>query len=359
MAILVRAVRRSKLVGALLRYSKRTIHITTGERQPIVVVIRARTNLRVYRMLLNHLENAGFEVYVLATANLRNLVVTQSFSWHQHIHLIWQLPRSWEQVILLTDVPDLGARKKPLKTIHWRRDFTAKLSLEPGHFVLPFPFHPQLTAQYHEHEKLHQYHKRTRTMRVLFAGNSNPAYDSVSIVQTYGKVSRWRIVEHAKQLPYACVLSNDSEIEMILSGDYLNEVVIMETSVVGVKQDKWMDLLSHADFFLSPPGIKFPLSHNVVEAMAAGAIPIINYADWFAPPLTDGKNCITFSTLDDLNIALNRALSFTPDEIARLRRGALDYYAQHLESKAFFQTALSYPDPAIYLHFRDDRPEAS
>src|SRR5205823_2507023 len=59
----------------------------------------------------------------------------------------------------------------------------------------------------------------------------------------------------------------------------------------------YLRFIGACDFFLAPPGCAMPLSHNLIEAMSLGAIPILNYGDYLDPPLRDGVDCLAFSTI--------------------------------------------------------------
>jgi hypothetical protein len=89
--------------------------------------------------------------------------------------------------------------------------------------------------------------------------------------------------------------------------------------------------LSQSDFFICPPGWLMPHSHNMVEAMSVGAIPITNYAHYVSPPLIDGVNCIAFSNEETLVSAIERARSMTGDEISAMQAAVLTYYEKNLD----------------------------
>ena len=77
-----------------------------------------------------------------------------------------------------------------------------------------------------------------------------------------------------------------------------------------------------------------PWCHNCVEAMSAGAIPILEYFELFYPPLQHLENCITYSGYEGLEAAINLALSMDPDEIERLRKNVFDYYNNYLSMES-------------------------
>ena len=56
------------------------------------------------------------------------------------------------------------------------------------------------------------------------------------------------------------------------------------------------------------------------------------------------KNCLVFDSRDDLIAQLRRALAMRPEEIARMKAHAIDYYDRYLRPQTFVQRVLSSPD---------------
>jgi hypothetical protein len=46
----------------------------------------------------------------------------------------------------------------------------------------------------------------------------------------------------------------------------------------------YIDTMSRSDFFIRPPGVVMPHSHNLVEAMSVGTVSITNYHSYMRPP---------------------------------------------------------------------------
>jgi hypothetical protein len=92
--------------------------------------------------------------------------------------------------------------------------------------------------------------------------------------------------------------------------------------------------LASADFCLCPPGCGMPHSHNLIEAMAVGTIPITNYAPFMSPPLRHGVDCFAFETLGDLDRILDSLAALDQASIARMRQGVVDYYNRYLDPSA-------------------------
>ncbi len=92
----------------------------------------------------------------------------------------------------------------------------------------------------------------------------------------------------------------------------------------------YLAALRKCDFFLSPPGWCMPFSHNLIEGMAAGCIPILNYPDFLDPALEDGVNCFRFRSLQDFRQVIQKALEIPPGVLHTMRRNVMLYYARHL-----------------------------
>jgi glycosyltransferase involved in cell wall biosynthesis len=101
-----------------------------------------------------------------------------------------------------------------------------------------------------------------------------------------------------------------------------------------LSQDHYFAALRECDFVLSPPGWCMPLSHNLIEAVFCGAIPITNGGAFMAEPLADGLNCLEFEDAVGLVSVIERALAMDADEVERMRRAVLEYYDRFLEPKA-------------------------
>jgi glycosyltransferase involved in cell wall biosynthesis len=117
--------------------------------------------------------------------------------------------------------------------------------------------------------------------------------------------------------------------------------VLCETQHCNIPRERWLEALSKADFFLACPGVGMPLCHNVIEALATGCIPILQYADYLPPPLQDGVNCLAFKTSAELQEIAARALTMSPGQIHTLRGNVRAYYDGFLAPKRFTEKLFS------------------
>lgn len=102
-----------------------------------------------------------------------------------------------------------------------------------------------------------------------------------------------------------------------------------------LSQENYFEALRECDFVLSPPGWCMPVSHNLIEAMFCGAIPITNGGAFMAESLKDGETCLDFQDAEGLVSAIEQALAMDCGEVEQMRGAVWDYYGRFLDPKAF------------------------
>jgi hypothetical protein len=230
---------------------------------------------------------------------------------------------------------------------------------------LPYPMHPNA---YHKRyfEQLPQLRSKDREVRVLFSGNTEPgAYTNPIIATKYKKLNRVEVIHTLiTQMPpdHVIVISEVSNKEGIPK-PYFGGVVLYNwqwsavTSTgldIRVPNDQWLQFLASGDFFLCCPGIVIPQSHNAIEAMAVGTIPILQYPELFHPALQDGLNCITYTTKEDLVLKINSCLAKTKAEIESLRNEVIHYYERYLHHRAACQMIEAMPEGKNEVSFYNE-----
>lgn len=207
--------------------------------------------------------------------------------------------------------------------------------------VLPYPLHPDIYHRqlYLQCQKLR---KQSRLCRVVFSGNTEPlAYQSDVLKRHFHGLNRVQIVDSIIKNFNSQVLRINSgkERKMPEEQAYFKGIVVngwkwsktyKENMEVKISIQDWLPFLASADFFLACPGVSIPFSHNAIEAMSVGTIPILNYAQSFSPALEDGKNCIAFTTEANLLKRLDEVLAMSEEEIAALRQNVISYYETNL-----------------------------
>jgi glycosyltransferase involved in cell wall biosynthesis len=105
-------------------------------------------------------------------------------------------------------------------------------------------------------------------------------------------------------------------------------------------QDHYFEALQECDFVLSPPGWCMPVSHNLIEAMFCGTVPITNGGAFMAEPLSDGETCLEFEDVEDFVSVIDRAMAMDENEVARMRNTVRDYYDRFLAPKSFAESVI-------------------
>lgn len=185
------------------------------------------------------------------------------------------------------------------------------------------------------HEGFHKFDCKNpsmpRAIRLGFYGTHHPLY--------YTKHFRFPILPRTPILDRFVELfsdqfqrideSNLKEINarIAVSFDYSQSDQVKKSYL---KRADYFAALEKTDFMLCPPGWCMPPSHNLVEAMSRGVIPILNYPEYMIPGLEDGIDCLAFSTLQQMEDRIREALEMPQERIVSLRANVLRYYREFL-----------------------------
>jgi hypothetical protein len=186
--------------------------------------------------------------------------------------------------------------------------------------------------------------KRERQIKVFFSGNtSEKAYSSF---KGWDLMNRVDIINTVKetfpkiQMNLLFPLTNIQKYEIVIQ-DWRWSFEQGGALDYRIPYEKWFDALNECDFFIAPPGVVIPFSHNLVEAMAVGSIPITNYGHLFNPPLIDGVHCLVFNDRESLIAKIKHALCMDDDAKTQIRANILAYYRQHLCPSAFAKKVIA------------------
>jgi hypothetical protein len=210
------------------------------------------------------------------------------------------------------------------------------LPLAPGDLALPYGFYPGVWDQRQDalFESLRQ---AARPWRLFFGGHCSRA--SYARIRKYTRLSpldRYQVIETTRSHFGRSTreIDSDRELESARQRPHAGFVLI-DNATYRPTPEQWLPLLATAAFFLAAPGCDYPLSHNAIEAIAVGTIPVLEYDSLFSPPLADGVNCLTYRGRAGLRDTLRRVEQMSAGDIAALRQGVIDYYESHLSPAAF------------------------
>lgn len=297
---------------------------------------------RYYAGMVRDFIAAGyFPVFVAHRTTVSSFVTKgkKSMLLEKRHGVIRSLDELREPYFLITDSskPAPAQASKVIRMIYEHRLCKSAEDME-----LPFFVHPYVGARI----KLpHPYRiEETRKARIFFGGNtSEHRYSKNVIGENYGMLTRREMLGITIETAGDGIHRPKDAVAWLASDDF-HPFVMFETQTGGIPRDRWIDALASSDFFLACPGTDMPMCHNLIESMAAGAVPILQYAAYLPVPLQNGVNALTFTDAASLREAVKTALAMSPDEVIRMRRNVHDYYHEHLAPGCFARRLLG--DPA-------------
>ena len=201
---------------------------------------------------------------------------------------------------------------------------------------LPVFFHPLLMTKlnYANADRLAENTKRP--FHFLFAGNCDPK--AYSRKQPASISNRNELLAEARRLHPSLVLLPEThdEVDAMLSSNQVQErLVWIDTQKIKIEQSRWLELLARSRYFLCAPGVVYPYCHNLNEAMACGAVPVLQYSEYYVPKLDHEETCIAFSHVEQLQALISK-LASTEDVAWRVQsKLAVEYHRKHLSLDAF------------------------
>jgi hypothetical protein len=271
----------------------------------------------------------------------------KSLLLHERLGVIRSLDDLDEPFYLITDDPTVSppfAEKIVVVDYAWR------ICEKPDEIAFPFFVHPWIASTKAPSRS------ESRVARLFFGGNTEEGkYDSPVIRKTYGMLTRREMLAVATEvIPPASIHQPQNAAEWLASREF-HPFVFCETQHCKIPPDRWLEALGRADFFLACPGVGMPLCHNLVEALAAGCVPILQYGAYLTPPLQDRVNCLAFHDAQSLNKVLNSIISMPDREISAFRTNVRAHYNAHLAPGRFAQRLFTGPHRRRVLLLNDYR----
>lgn len=283
---------------------------------------------RYYFSLVRDLIDAGyFPVFIAHRATLSTFGTSRmkSLLLTERLGVVRSLEEFNEPYFLITD----RDQPKPAKVLRMVKvSYEQRLCRNDEEIAFPVFVHPQITTKVRL-PFLYDI-EAPRPARIFFGGNTEAGkYDKDVISEVYHMMSRRDVLAQAIAAVAAETVHRPTDAADWLDSNGFHSFVLCETQHCRIPQERWLEALAKADFFLACPGVGMPLCHNLIEAMAAGAIPILQYAAYLDPELKDGINCLAFHDENSLRELVGRAISMDPAEVIKLRHGVQSYYASH------------------------------
>lgn len=297
---------------------------------------------RYYFSLVRDLIDAGyFPVFTACRATLSSFGTSgmKSLLLKERLGVVAFPDELRVPYLLITDrAAPRAARAEKIVTVRYEQ----RLCTAENECAFPVFVHPQL-ASCADLPIIYQTDDK-RPARIFFGGNTEDGkYDKDVIRKVYGMLTRRDMLAVAcAAMPAGSIHRPRDAAAWLASGDF-HPFVLCETQHCWIPQNSWLEALAKADFFLACPGVGMPLCHNLIEALAAGCVPILQYAAYLSPPLENRVNCLTFHDAQSLNDVVHSIFSMTDAEIMRLRANVRAHYDANLGPGCFAKRLFGSP----------------
>ena len=294
---------------------------------------------RYYFSLVRDLIDAGyFPVFTARRATLSTFGTSRmkSLLLDERLGVVASLDELREPYFLITD---RNLTKPALAEKVVVVSYEQRLCEGANEIAFPVFVHPQITTKV----KLPPVYQvmDQRPARIFFGGNTEEGkYDKDVLRKVYHMLTRREMLEATAAVTPA---HRPPDAASWLASAEFHPFVLCETQHCKIPQERWLEALGKADFFLACPGVGMPLCHNLIEALAAGSIPILQYAAYLPQPLKDGVNCLAFSDAESLRKVIGAALAMSPENIRIMRANVRQHYEEFLAPGSFAKRLISSP----------------
>lgn len=295
------------------------------DRDKIVFLDVQNINLdRYLANLITFFKLNNFTIYLPRDKNLINKIYSKKGE-AKYIYLV------------LDGFVKFGTPNSALKAIFFNKnklsnDYFNKKNQSNGSYYVPMSEYPLMYNYCSPKELIKS--TRLRNCSAFMSGNfSKESYNKISHDNIFDVLSRREVYDFIIEQPYFKELKSLEEVAISATEISPNKVYLVDThSDFSIELDTLKSILVKFDFFMALPGVVMPQSHNLVEAMSVGCIPIIHktYADLYIPKLEHMKNCVVYSTFSELNIITSKAFNLDKEQIVFLRENVFSYYKQYL-----------------------------
>lgn len=206
---------------------------------------------------------------------------------------------------------------------------------EMNSYHVPMSFHPYMYHYGHWNRPLPPVGRRKNAV-FAFGNFDRTAYKKIHRAP-FHIINRADLIDFLGTKPNFISAKSREYLTNLIKEDIDGRIVFAEKCHFEIQGEKVREYLSHFRYFLCCPGVFAPLSHNFVEALSAGCVPVIQktYADLIYPPLQQNRNAIIFEDINDLDILLKEDLfKKTDSEFLKMEQEVSRYYAAYIHPKA-------------------------
>jgi hypothetical protein len=215
-------------------------------------------------------------------------------------------------------------------------------------YHVPIGFHPYI---YFKSYWKNSYGNGKRIRSLFMAGNFSKTYANDYNEKFFGVLNRNYLKYQLEEWDLISRIEAKDEQEFFNLVKEESIVLVDRINGFQIHPIRILEFLSRFEFFFALPGMYMPMCHNLIEAMAVGMIPFLQegYAKTFVPALENGVNCVTFSSIEDLNERIEFLFSLNSNTIEKLRFGVRKFYQEHFTAESVVKRIIEGSYSTIYL----------
>lgn len=201
---------------------------------------------------------------------------------------------------------------------------------EKSFFHVPMSFHPYMYSDNLWNQPVENEEQKINSI-FTFGNFDFVAYKTID-QYPFEVISRTALKTHFKTKENFISVDSKKELLQLIDHRVEKKIIFVKKDNYQIPMENLRKRLSKFRYFLCCPGVFAPLSHNFIEAMSVGIVPIIQkkYAEVIYPALENNKNAIIFEDLDDLDQILKTIFDKNKEECALLEKNVKIYYNTYL-----------------------------
>lgn len=254
-----------------------------------------------------------------------------------------------EKIINFQSLENLSAVLQIDDTILSPEYFSHLLEPDPENcFYIPMTQHPLL---YNRNLWNSPIAEKDRKRSAFMIGNfEKNAYNSLDF-SLFGTFSRTQIFEFLESRQKLFKISSKKELKNFIVSSNDDKCILIDRNDFAIEIENLREILSNFYFFLACPGVVIPQSHNLIEALSVGCIPVIQkeYALLMQPPLKNMETAIIYNDLSDLVKKLDGAFRLKTHQLITIQENVYRYYEDYLTPKAVVSRLMNHKYSRIYL----------
>jgi hypothetical protein len=312
---------------------------------------------RYQYMFLKTLIKSGYVVYYYSKKNIlfTEFILSKKTYYNQkyllkNVVFVNKQPVTPPNYIYMTNTDSF-------KNLNWGKKIFINVNISDIHYsqnsmVMNYIMHP-FQYKYGPNKKLTKLRKINRKIKIFFAGGVNLDWYGDELPNN--KSNRKKLFDSVSGMGHTINVKSIEHYRAIKKINVINKVILINRDDCNIKDKHWLENIAISHFFLALPG-GMPISHNIIEALSVGTIPILNYPEWFHPSLTHKVNCLTFKSEDEMKNRIEEAILMPKSDIERMKENAIKYYKKHLDPSYIKRKISNHPSKSFTIYYNTDQP---